>query len=240
VTEAQGQQTTDTGTEAEASVEQRSGHGPRLGDWIITAGMLALFVAAYFLAEEWPFRAALFPQIVAVAGAGLAVLKLAGLGLATVRSRRAPQGLGVAPSTRAAELPEQPRDSSPESESIRTSAVAGEEQRAADAEGPMSELTFVDDEQGDDQSMEYVFASAGGRSWASSLAWITAFFVSFFVLGAYITVPLFALFYLRFVGKASWLASAIYAVVVGAVIFFVFRELVFIPLPESVFPFLDF
>lgn len=225
----------------EASVEQdQTGHGPRAGDWVIAAVMLALFIAAYFLAEQWPFRAALFPQIVSAAGAALAMLKLAGLALATVRARRAPQGLGIAPSTRAADLPVQPQDSSPESEGVRTAAVARDGQGAADPDVPLPELTFVDDEQGDDKSMEYAFASAGGRKWAASLAWITAFFVLFFVLGAYITVPLFALVYLRFAGKESWLSAAIYAVVVGGVIYGVFREIVFIPLPESIFPFLDF
>lgn len=239
MTKASARRTTDTDTEASVEQEQR-GTGPRVGDWVFTVAMLAIFIAAYFLAQEWPFRAALFPQMVAIAGVGLAVLKLVGLTMATVRARRAPQGLGVAPSTRAADLPVQPLNSSPESESVRTAAVAGEEDKAAGPGASPSELTFVDDDKGDDESMEYVFASAGGRSWAASLAWITAFFVSFFVLGAFITVPLFAFLYLRFAGKTSWLASGIYAVVVGGIIYYVFRELVFIPLPESPFPFLGF
>lgn len=211
----------------------------RAGDWGIAVLMLALFVWAYLTAQEWPFRAALFPQIVSVAGAALSVLKLVGLGLAAARSRRAPEGLAVVPSTRAADLAAQPQDSTPESGAVRVAAAEGEERRIEDPVAPPTELTLVDDDREDDVSMEYAFASAGGRMWAASLAWITAFFVLFFVLGAYITVPLFALFYLKFAGKASWLAAAIYSAVVGAIIFYVFREVVYIPLPESVFPFLD-
>ncbi len=63
--------------------------------------------------------------------------------------------------------------------------------------------------------MEYVFASAGGRAWIEAMSWIVAFFVAFFVLGAFVSVPLFALFYLRFSGKTSWLSAGIYAVVSG-------------------------
>jgi hypothetical protein len=225
----------------EASVQQqRTVHAPRLGDWVFTATMLAVFVACYVLAEQWPFRAALFPQIVAVTGAVLSVLKLLGLGLATFRARRTAPGAAVVPSTRAADLPAQPPSSAEESENLRTAAAAGEEQVSAEPEAPHTGLTFVDDDQEDDQSMEYVFASAGGRAWVAALAWITLFFVSFFVLGAYITVPVFALVYLKFSGKASWLAATTYAVVTGVIIYYVFRELVFIPLPDSPVPFLPF
>lgn len=60
------------------------------------------------------------------------------------------------------------------------------------------------------------------------------------MLGAYITVPLFAFAYLLVVGKAKWWAALIYAVVTGLIIFVVFRDVVFIPLPESPFPGLGF
>ena len=134
-----------------------------------------------------------------------------------------------------------PVDSSPEAVNVRTASVAAEEKRAtgeADPDKPV-DLQIVDDEQEEDESLEYVFATAGGRAWSASLAWITAFFVSFFVLGAFITVPLFALVYLRFAGKASWWAAAAYAVVTGALIFVVFRYVVFLPLPTGVIPFLQ-
>jgi hypothetical protein len=219
-------------------------HAPRAGDWVIAVALLALFATAFVMAQEWPFRAALFPMIIAVTGALMAVLKLLGLAFATLRAaRRGPQGAAVVPSERAADLPAQPMDSSPEAVNIRTAAVAAEEKRErgeVSPDGKPADLQIVDDDQEDDESLEYVFATAGGRAWSASLAWITAFFVSFFVLGAYLTVPLFAFVYLRFAGRASWWAAALYAVVTGAVIYVVFNNVVFIPLPQAVFPFLQF
>lgn len=186
--------------------------GSPVGEWCIAGFLLFFFAFAYIAAQEWPFRAALFPQIVAAVGFVLTALRILGLVVETRRARRAP---ATAP------------------------AVAADAD-VVQAKGKISDVTLVDDEAEEDESMEYVFASAGGRAWVEALVGITVFFVSFFVLGAFITVPLFALVYLRFSGRASWLASAIYAAVTGLIIFFVFRELVFIPLPESVFPFLDF
>ena len=236
MTKAEAAQTQGT----DAPVEQETVHRTRPGDWAIAAATLTFFVAAYFLAQDWPFRAALFPIGVAVAGAALALLKLLALALQAFGGRRRAQGAGVVPSARAADMPVQPLDSSPESGDIRTAAVAGEEQKATEPGAARPDVQLVDDDQEEDQSLEYVFASAGGRAWASALAWIATFFVSFFVLGAFLTVPLFAVLYLRFSGKTSWLASVIYAVITGAIIFVVFREVVYIPLPESIFPFLDF
>ena len=103
-----------------------------------------------------------------------------------------------------------------------------------------SELEIVDDDREDDASMEYVFATAGGRAWLEALSWIVVFFIAFFVLGAFVSVPLFALLYLKFSGRTSWLSAAIYAVVTGVLIYVMFRELVFIPLPTGVLPFLQF
>jgi hypothetical protein len=89
-------------------------------------------------------------------------------------------------------------------------------------------------DQGDD-SVEYVFASAGRRAWSAALAWIGGFFVALWLLGAVPTVPLFTLLYLRFAGKASWLAAAVYAAVAGVVVAGVFGRLLSIPMPTGVF-----
>jgi hypothetical protein len=234
---------TSATTKHEAPVEQATGGAPRLGEWVITAVLLLFFVGAYLLANDWPYRAALFPKIITATGAILCVVKLAGLVVRAIRSRRVPAGAAVVPSTRATDVAESPRDSSPESEIVRTAAVAGS---TDDVDGTVREpkedapVQIVDDQQEEDESMEYVFASASGRAWASAIAWIVAFFVCFFVLGAFITVPVFAFVYLRFAGRASWLAAGLYALITGALIFVVFRDVVYIPLPESVFPFLQF
>jgi hypothetical protein len=87
----------------------------------------------------------------------------------------------------------------------------------------------------DESSAEYVFASAGRRAWSAALAWVGAFFVALWLLGAVPTVPLFTLLYLRIAGKASWLAAAIYAAVAGVIIAVVFGRLLSIPMPSGVF-----
>jgi hypothetical protein len=225
-----------------ATPDTAGAHKPRAGDWVIAAALLALFVVAFVLAQDWPFRAALFPMIISTAGALMAVIKLIGLAVATLRARRTPQGAAIVPSERAADLPALPADSSPEAVNIRTAAVAAEEKRGsgeASPDGTPADLQIVDDDQEDDESLEYVFATAGARAWGAALGWITAFFVSFFVLGAFITVPLFALVYLRVAGRNPWWAAAVYAAVTGAVIFVVFRYVVFLPLPTGVIPFLQ-
>lgn len=233
--------TAPTGRTAMPPTTDTSVRRPRAGDWVFAVVMLAVFVAGFFLSQGWPFRAALFPMMITVAGAVLSLFKISGLAMQTVRGRRSAGGVAVVPSERAADLPGQPVDSSPESINVRTAAVAAEDKRAeGTAAVPPNEVQIVDDEQEEDESMEYVFASAGGRAWAEALAWVTAFFVSFFVLGAYLTVPLFAFAYLLVAGKAKWWAALIYAVVTGLIIFVVFRDVVFIPLPESPFPGLGF
>ncbi|GAB4079144.1 tripartite tricarboxylate transporter TctB family protein [Modestobacter muralis] len=233
--------TAPTGRTAMAPTTDTTVRRPRAGDWVFAVVVLAVFVAGFFLSQDWPFRAALFPMMVTVAGAVLSLFKIIGLALQAVRGRRSVGGVAVVPSQWAAELPAQPVDSSPEGANVRTAAVAAEGKRAeGTAQVTPDDVQIVDDEQEEDASMEYVFASAGGRSWAEAMAWVTAFFVSFFVLGAYITVPVYAFAYLLVAGKAKWWAALIYAVVTGLIIFVVFREVVFIPLPESPFPGLGF
>ena len=202
------------------------------------------FLAAFLLSLDWPFRAALFPRIITGVGFLLGLVKLASLALAARRAPAHAGGTAVVPSARAADVPVQPTDTSSEAIDVRTAAVAGEQSAAArtdeDDDGSVLDVQIVDDDQEEDESMEYVFATAGGRAWAAALGWVAAFFLSFFVLGAFITVPLFAFVYLKVSGKAAWWSAALYAVVTGVLIYVVFRDVVYIPLPESIFPGLDF
>jgi hypothetical protein len=230
---------------------------PRPGEWIITVLLLAFFAAGYLLAEDFPFRAALFPQMVAVLGFVLSVFRILGLIRQTVRGRRAPVSTpAVAPTPDAAgESPPAatapPAAAAPAAAAVpaaagtgATAATAATGDTGTAGEGPaadrlVSNLEIVDDDIEDDASMEYVFATAGGRAWLAALSWIVAFFVAFFVLGAFVSVPLFAFLYLRFSGRASWLAAGIYAAVTGVLIYLVFQQLVFIPLPTGYIPFLQ-
>lgn len=190
---------------------------PRPGEWAIAGTMLAFFLVAFVVAQDWPFRAALFPLMISTLGTGLSMLRLVQLVVLAVRARR--HVAAVTP--------------------VQAETAAAGPAAAPPAAQSLADLALEDDEADDDESMEYVFASAGRRAWAAALAWIAGFFVAFFVLGAFIALPLFALTYLRFAGRASWRAAAVYAAVTGLITYVVFREVVYVPLPESVFPFLD-
>lgn len=223
---------------------------PRPGEWFITGCLLAFFAAGYLLAEDFPFRAALFPQMVSVLGIVLSVFRILALIRQTVRARRAPRSAPVVAPVEAASVVNPPPAAAPADAPVAASATgtgatavpvdAGTAGDEPAADRLVSNLEIVDDDIEDDASMEYVFATAGGRAWLAALSWIVAFFVAFFVLGAFVSVPLFAFFYLRFSGRASWLAAGIYAAVTGVLIYLVFQQLVFIPLPTGYIPFLQF
>ena len=83
--------------------------------------------------------------------------------------------------------------------------------------------------------VEYLFQTAGARRWAAALGWIVAFFVLLYVAGLFITAPVFSFLYLRFVGRRSWLFSALYAVVLGAVLYAAFDLALGVPTPPGLF-----
>ncbi|WP_324274894.1 tripartite tricarboxylate transporter TctB family protein [Blastococcus brunescens] len=87
----------------------------------------------------------------------------------------------------------------------------------------------------EDDPLDYAFATAGRRAWTVSLAWIAAFFLALYVLGVYVTAPLFTVSYLRLTVRASWRLSVTYAVVVGVVLYAVFEWLLTLPKPEGLF-----
>jgi hypothetical protein len=199
-------QTIETIEAVEAPVaQQQTDSPPGRGDWFIAGAMLVFFGFGFALAEQWPHRAALFPQMVSAAGVVFVALKLVSLARRTIRARGA----------------------------------ALHDQAAGHAVPPVAGLVAEEClDEDDNVSIEYVFATAGGRSWAAALAWVAAFFVSFFALGAFVSVPLFALVYLRFAGKASWLGAAAYAAVTGALIYVVFAKVVYTALPPGIIPLL--
>jgi hypothetical protein len=210
-----------------AQDQTTTARSPRLGEWMIAAFMLGLFTVGYLAAQDWPFRAALFPKMIASLGVLLSVLRLLGLALETVRGRRAAPPVAPAPAAAVSTRVATDRTSPP--------AVHVDEQDDA-----LPRVALVDDEAEEDSSMEYAFASAGGRAWGAALLWIVAFFVAFFVLGVFVAVPLFALVYLRVAGEAPWLGAVLYAIVTGAFIYLLFRQVLFLPLPTGVIPFLQF
>lgn len=173
-----------------------TGARPRPGDLVITLLLLGMFVVGYLAAQAWPYRAALFPQLLSAAGILLGLLKLVGLGL---QLRRASPPVDPAP-----------------------------HRRTGDVE-------LVSEEEEEDQSLEYVFATAGGRAWAAALVWVAGFFIGLWLLGVFVIVPVFTFSYLLAAGRARWYGAAIYALVTAGILHVAFRELLSIPMPSGIF-----
>jgi hypothetical protein len=85
----------------------------------------------------------------------------------------------------------------------------------------------------DPDDVEYVFRTAGPRRWASALGWVAAFFALLYVTGLYVTAPVFSLLYLRFAGCRTWIFSAIYAIVIGVVLYVAFGLALGVPTPSG-------
>jgi hypothetical protein len=97
----------------------------------------------------------------------------------------------------------------------------------------VEERVDADDEAEGD--VEYVFAHAGGRAWAGSLAWVATFFVGLYVVGLFVVAPLFAVAYLRFSVRKSWVFTVAYAAVTFAVLYLAFELALQLPVPPGLF-----
>jgi hypothetical protein len=91
------------------------------------------------------------------------------------------------------------------------------------------------DDPGDPDDAEHLFRTAGARRWASTLGWVAGFFVLLYVGGLFVTAPLFSFAYLRVVGGRTWVFSAVYAVVIGVVLYAAFELALGIPTPPGLF-----
>lgn len=81
------------------------------------------------------------------------------------------------------------------------------------------------------EDVEYVFATAGRKAWTDALGWVALFLILIVTLGLFVSSGIFALVYLRWGGKRTWLFSVIYAVVLPVILLAMFRWLLFIPTP---------
>lgn len=67
-----------------------------------------------------------------------------------------------------------------------------------------------------------------------ALAWALAFFAGVWAIGLLPTMALFAVVYLRLVGKESWIVTAAYAVVLFGATYALFVSVLHVPLPTGV------
>jgi len=70
----------------------------------------------------------------------------------------------------------------------------------------------------------------------SAVAWAAAFFLSLWSLGLAITIPLFAIVYLRLAATEAWPKTILYAVAAWLFVELVFNRLLHVPLPGGVIP----
>jgi hypothetical protein len=82
---------------------------------------------------------------------------------------------------------------------------------------------------------EYVFTEASGRDWLRTVLWFGGFFLALYVLGVYVAAFIFTLLYLRYQGRRSWLFSAVYAVILVAVMYLAFTVALAQPVPSGLF-----
>jgi putative tricarboxylic transport membrane protein len=97
------------------------------------------------------------------------------------------------------------------------------------ASGPVEQLEL--DELADPPD---VFATASRAEWLSALAWMAAFFLLLWLLGALVAVPLFAAAYLLTVARRGTVVAGVYACVCWLFIYGLFARALHVPLPAGV------
>jgi hypothetical protein len=85
-----------------------------------------------------------------------------------------------------------------------------------------------------DEDIPEIFVTASSAEWRYAASWMAAFFLMFWLFGALVTVPLFALAYLRAVASQSAIVSCSYALLSWAFVYGLFVRLLHIPLPPGV------
>ena len=78
-----------------------------------------------------------------------------------------------------------------------------------------------------------VLATASRGEWASAVRWMAGFFLMFWLLGALVTVPLFAVAYLLVVARQSPVLAGTYALVSWMFVYGLFDRVLHIPLPAG-------
>ena len=173
-------------------------------DFAITVGFLIVAVTVLLQARGWPFRAGVFPLVTSLVLLGLVLLKLV-LDLATaLRKTTAIQ-----------------REGPVEKWQAPAAAVTNE----SPSQPPRPEL-------GDE--LIDIFATASRAQWISAFGWMACFFVMLWLLGALVTVPLFALVYLLVASRESAVLASSYALVSWLFVYGLFDQILHIPLPRGV------
>ena len=183
-------------------------------DLPVTVGFLVASMWVLYQAARWPFRTAVFPLATGSILLGLTLVKLG----TSAYIGRVPRG-------RAEEsyVGRVLRGRAEESYVGRVPRGRAEEKPSGPAEVPLGDADVPD-----------VFATALPAEWHSAIAWMAAFFLMLWLLGALVAVPLFALVYLLAVARQSPVFAGAYALVSWAFVYGLFDRLLHIPLPAGV------
>lgn len=90
-----------------------------------------------------------------------------------------------------------------------------------------------DDDEDSDDEFEYAFATACPEEWRIALGFFLGFFIALYLLGLYLTAPLFTLVYLRREAKVSWGFAVGYSVILGVVLYLAFAVVMGVPMPSG-------
>ena len=91
----------------------------------------------------------------------------------------------------------------------------------------------MDEEAAEEAELIDVFATASRAQWVSALGWMAAFFVMLWLLGALVTVPLFALVYLLAASRESPVLAGSYALASWLFVYGLFDRVLHMPLPAG-------
>jgi hypothetical protein len=215
-----------TGVGVGVSVDVPPSAPPR-ADIPITLGFLAAGAWVVFQALDWPFRTSLFPLMTGALLVGLALLKLG----ASVRrvprpSARSASSALASPASASSELA-----SAGLAGAVRPEQV---EKRSGQPEGhgaPAELVAELPDEPLAD--LPEVFATASRGEWTAAGSWMAGFFLMLWLLGALVTVPLFAVAYLLTVSRRSPVLAGTYALVSWIFVYGLFDRVLHIPLPAG-------
>ena len=200
----------------------RAGAPGGRADLAITIGFLIIGIGVLLDAREWPFRTAVFPlaigAILVVVSAGKLVAdSLKRFASASPRNLSAVGRGGRGEQAENSVVGRGPRSGPAEH-------PAGPAENSVIGRVPQSGPADLDD-------IPDVFATATRAEWLAALGWMSAFFLSFWLLGALITVPLFALVYLLAVPRSSAAVAGIYALASWGFVYGLFGRLLRLPLP---------
>jgi len=169
----------------------------------ITLAFLLAAVWVLYQAAGWPFRTAVFPL---VTGALLLLFTVLKLGSFAARRKAAP----YAPPVGRATAPHR-----------AGAAGAPLDARQDGATGAAAD------------GLPDVFATASRAEWLTALAWMAAFFLLLWLVGALVAVPLFALAYLLAAARQSIVLAGTYALASWLFIYALFDVALRVPLPRG-------